>query len=200
MRVFAFLLLIFLFGCKNYNSEEFNAIQDFTNEYLLTKHLPEILDLIPPPPPGVMALQKSKPNIDSLDFKVYISDALLPIAQIKKDNRNLFNKTLKSTKSDNVFKAITKSHRFTNLGYREIEKSKIHLTKPYREIFDIQSEIKENDEYVEFYFSRVCFDTDYNYGLIFVNYNVFRNGMGTGQIGIYLIHKVNSKWKIEFEE
>jgi hypothetical protein len=195
-------LLILLFstliiGCKNQEKDEFEAIEDVVNEFLALKHLPKILNPINFSDEPIVA----KPNIDSIKFKIYISDALLPISQIKEDNEFLFLDTLKSKMNNKIFHDLLFSKGFEMLKYREFDKSKMRLNKPYIEIFSIIKDIDiAHEEYVRFSFSRVCFDKDKKYGILFMNYFQGYNNGGMGQDYVLLIKFDNDKWNIVFDD
>jgi hypothetical protein len=185
--------LLLLTGCRDYKAEEFKAIEDITNEYLYRKHLPEILNPYHSPDEP----EPQKPNIDSLDLKVYISDALMPINQVKEDDNWLFTDTLKLKTNDSIFHALENSGNFKNLNYREIDKRAIKLKKPYRQIYNPDSVADENDSYLRFHFSRICFDENYKYGILYLEYLYgYQNGYGTGQVTVLLIMKQNGNWTI----
>lgn len=195
-------LLILLFstliiGCKNQDNDEFKAIEDVMNEFLTIKHLPKILNPINFPDEPKVA----KPNIDSIKFKIYISDALLPISQIKKDNEYLFLDTLKSKINNKIFHDLMASKGFKLLKYREFDKSKLNFKKPYVEIYSIKKDVDiEHEEYIKFSFSRVCFDKDKKYGILFMNYFQGYNNGGMGQDYVMLIKYDKNKWNIVFDD
>lgn len=193
-----------LLGCSSYEKEEFKAIEDITNDYLKKNHLKEILNPdLNPPPPGCYSYDSSEyqeakaPNIDSLDLKVYISDALMPIAQIKEDNEWMFRSN-RYNKIDSIkYNEILNSNTFIKLKYREFNKRNIRFIKPYR-YFDKYKESEVLlDTYSIFNFSRICFDSKRKYGIVVIDYKTgYENGTGSGYFMSYLIKKIEGKWTI----
>lgn len=198
MRYLIITLFLILFSsCNKHENIEFKAIEDVLNEFLLKEHLHKILNPINlPDEPKIF-----KPNIDSIKFKVYISDALLPISQIKEDDESLFLDTLKSKINNQIFHDLIMTKEFVQLNYREFNKAKLILKKPYVEIYSIKNEVDIlKEEYVRFSFSRVCFDKKYKYGILFMNYFQGYNNGGMGQDYVLLIRYDRQKWNIVFDD
>ncbi len=96
--IISILIILSFFGCqKAYEKEEVKAIEEITNDYLKKNHL----DKYYLNPPDFFGKPAPKANIDTLDFKVYLSDALMPINQIRKDNKWMF-KNNDFSKSDSI--------------------------------------------------------------------------------------------------
>lgn len=190
MRVIATILLILTFlSCqKSYEKEELKAIEEIANDYLKKNHL----DQYYLNPPDFFGKTTPKANIDTLDFKVYLSDALMPIDQVREDNKWMF-KNNNFKKSDSIiFYGIMDSKKFKELEYREYDKSKIRLIKPYKQ-FD--EEIKPEDDYSKILFSRVCFDERMENGIVVIDYLIGNeNGYTSGYNMALLIKKKNNKW------
>ena len=193
-----------LLGGCSYEKEEFKAIKSITNEYLKNNHLKEILNPdFNPPPPGYYSYDSSEyqkprvPNIDSLDLKVYISDALLPIAQIKEDNEWMFRSN-RYNKTDSIkYNEILISNTFKKLKYREFNKRNIEFIKPYRYFDRSKESMALVDIYSIFNFSRICFDSKREYGIIVIDYETgYENGTGSGYFMSYLIQKIDDKWTL----
>ena len=181
-----------IFGCdSSYKDEEVEAIQDFANDSLKRNHLNRVLN----PTSYFDDEPIEKPNIDSLDLKVYLSDALLPIAQIKEDNEWMFNDNYFGTPDSAIFHGIVNSESFKELGYREIDKNKIELIKPYRQFEKSQENITADEEYTILNFSRVCFDEKKENGVAVIEYlKGYESGHMSGYHMALLIKKINGKW------
>lgn len=193
MKLALFIIsLIILTGCKSsYESEEFIAINDFVNDYLKKNPLYHILN----PTPFHLDEKTAKiPNIDTLDLKVYISDALLPIAQIKEDNEWMFNDNYRNQDSV-TFYGIVNSKKFNELNYREFDKAKLKLIKPFRQFEKSQEKITADEEYTILNLSRVCFDEKKENGIIVVEYlKGFESGSMSGYYMPLLIKKKGNNW------
>ncbi|TCN55607.1 hypothetical protein D0809_16255 [Flavobacterium circumlabens] len=182
-------IILFFFGCqKSYEKEEVKAIEDITNDYLKKNHL----DKYYLNPPDFFGKPTPKANIDKLDFKVYLSDALMPINQIREDNKWMF-KNNDFIKSDSIiFYGIMNSKKFKDLEYREYDKSKIKLIKPYKQF---NEDAKPEDDYSKILFSRVCFDEKMENGIVVINYLIGNeSGYTNGYNMALLIKKKNNKW------
>ena len=137
-----------------------------------------------------------KPNIDTMNIKVYISDALMPISQIKEDNEWMFKDNNFSIGDSIKFYEIRNSQMFGKLKYAEIDKSKIKLIKPYEQFRKSQIKVYADEEYKILKFSRVCFDQKKENGIVVIEYLVgFESGMSSGYNGALLIKKINNEWK-----
>jgi len=190
------LIIIIVVGllfatCTNgsYEIEEVLAIQDIANDFLQRNLLTE----------EIMVLDgeviKITPFVDSLNSRVYFSDALLPISQVKEDNEWMFNNDYLGTPDSAIFYSIVNSKRFNKLTYREFDKSKIELVKPLMQFNKSQAKIKTDEEYTIFQFSRVCFDNKRENGILVIHYlRGFENGAMNGYHMALLIKKDNGKW------
>lgn len=185
-----FIILTF-FGCqKPYEKEEIKAIEEVTNDYLkkndLDKYYLKPHDFFGKP-------TVAKANIDTLNFKVYLSDALMPINQVREDNKWMFHNNDFSKSDSIIFYNIMNSERFKELEYREYDKSKIKLIKPYSQ-FD-EEKIKPEEEYSKILFSRVCFDEKMENGIVVIDYlRGTDSGFTSGYNMALLIKKKNNKW------
>ena len=150
--ILVFLIAISLQSCNDsYEIEELKAIDDISNDFLIKKDLNKLLNV----PDSIDHIAVYKPNIDSLNIKVYLSDALIPIAQEKEDNLWMF-KNNKFSKSDSIiFYGIVNSSRFKELQYRDFDKKKIKLKKPYSQSEISEVKIVADQEYKILKFSRV---------------------------------------------
>jgi hypothetical protein len=187
---------LFLISCNsNYEREEFKAIEDITNDYLLKNHLKKIKEE-PKVPNEIEEVFENSSKIDTLDMKVYLSDALLPISQIKEDNEWMFNDNYFGTKDSAIFHSIVNSKKFVDLKYREFEKNRIQFIKPYRQFVKSKEKLKENEEYSLLSFSRICFDEKRKNGVIVIEYRNGHKGFTSyGNHMAFLIKKINEKWK-----
>lgn len=190
-----FLIIFFsivIISCNDsYEKEELKAIEDITNDYLKRNDLDKILN----PPKFSDDQIVIKPNIDTLNIKVYLSDALLPISQIKEDNEWMFKNNSFSASDSIKFYGIRDSKTFKKLEYIEINKSKIKLIKPYRQFEKSQIKVSADEEYKILKFSRVCFDEKRENGIVVVEYLVgYESGTMSGFHGALLIKKVNNQW------
>ena len=147
-RIILTFFLISLISCNNnYEKEEFKALEDITNNYLLKNHLNKMREKSQIFSENEIEEIYEKPlNIDTLDLKVYLSDALLPISQVKEDNEWMFDDNYFGTKDSTIFHSIVNSRDFENLKYREFEKSKIQFIKPYRQFEKSNEKLKENED------------------------------------------------------
>jgi len=186
------LISLILYSCNgNYEEDELIAITDITNNYLERNILKEILE----PRDDFNDSQMPIPNIDSLDLRVYISDALIPIAQVKQDNEWMFNDSYSGTPDSTIFYEIVNSKEFKNLNYREFDKNKIKLIKPFRQFEKSQEKIYADEIYTLLTFSRVCFDKKRKTGIVVVEYlRGFESGTMNGYHMALLIKKKNNKW------
>ncbi|WP_026727530.1 hypothetical protein [Flavobacterium denitrificans] len=190
--LFVFLLVISLQSCEDsYKTEELKAIEDISNDFLIKKDLDVLLNV----PDSIDHIKVYKPNVDSLDIKVYLSDALVPIAQEKEDNLWMFKNNNFSKSDSIVFYGIVNSSRFKGLRYREFDKKKIKLKKPYSQSEISEVKIVADQEYKILKFSRVCFDTDKQNGIVVVELLTgLEYGTQSGFNGSILIKKKNNKW------
>ncbi|MBU3822514.1 hypothetical protein KO566_10605 [Flavobacteriaceae bacterium XHP0103] len=195
MRVSIFIFLtLLLFSCTDnrYNKLEFKAIQDISNDYLRIKDLNQ--SLIKPGSQIAPDTIKKQNN-----YKVFISDALLPISQAKENNRLMFDIIFKNENPhlDSIANSIVDSKNFKRLKYRKFNKSRLEFANPYRQFVEHKSEIGKDEEYVIISFSRICFSADDKYGLVVIDYeHVWPNGTGVGFNRPYLIEKKNNEWKV----
>jgi hypothetical protein len=191
-KIFVLLMFtILLTSCKDdYEQEELKAIEDVANDYLKTN------DLLLNPTKFFDDQVIAKPNIDSLDIKVYFSDALLPISQVKEDNEWMFTDNDFKKASDSIsFFSILNSQTFKDLKFREFEKSKLKLKRPYTQFKSSQTKFTADEEYRVLNFSRVCFDDKRENGIVVIEYLVgFESGTSSGYHNSLLIKKKNGKW------
>ncbi|WP_019987118.1 hypothetical protein [Rudanella lutea] len=200
MHNLSLLLATILFVClgctpfterEKYKNEEFTAIESVVNEYLKIYRLPELLDQTNYP--GLPPLPK--PSIDTIDAKVYLSDALMPLAQTKEDDESTYQPD-KANSFDVVYKTLMASSTFSELGYREFEKKAITLQKPFRQIYRPNKDIKEEEQYSEIKLSRVCFNDNLNCGMLYLWFGQGSNYATTSHTTLVLIEKKKDKWII----
>ena len=191
-KIFVLLMFtILLTSCKDdYEQEELKAIEDVANDYLKTN------DLLLNPTKFFDDQVIVKPNIDTLDIKVYFSDALLPISQVKEDNEWMFTDNNFKKASDSItFFSILNSQRFKDLKFREFAKSKLKLERPYTQFESSQTKFTADEEYRVLNFSRVCFDDKRENGIVVIEYLIgFESGTSSGYHNSLLIKKKNGKW------
>jgi hypothetical protein len=194
MKKYLNIIFIFILFCSckdNYEKEEFAAISDITNDYLERNILKAILE----PRDLLEDMPMVKPNIDSLDLKVYISDALIPIAQVKQDNEWMFKGNYHETEDSTIFYGIVNSEKFGKLNYREFDKKEIRLIKPFRQFEKSQEKITSDESYSILNFSRICFDSKKENGVVVIEYlQGFTSGSMNGYHMALLIKKKNNKW------
>ena len=188
MKKFSFfIILIICASCKNdYENEEIKALTDITNDYLKRSHL---------------NLQKEYLKLDTLqidnselDFDVYISDALIPIKQIKEDNEWMFSNNF-SKKNSILFNELINSEKFNSLTYREFDKTKIKLEKPYNQMLIKNDKTLSGKEYLMFNYSRVCFNDKMDKGIVVIDYKIGdRYGFNQGYNMSLILTKSNGKW------
>ena len=183
---------LFFATCTNnsYEIEEAKAIQDIANNFLQRNLLTE---------EEVVRLDgeviKFKPFIDSLNSRVYFSNALLPISQVKEDNEWMFNDNYFGTPDSAIFYGIINLKRFDELTYRKFDKSKIELIEPFKQFNKSQEKKIADEEYTIFEFSRVCFDDKRENGVLVINYlKGYESGKMNGYNMALLIKKENGKW------
>ena len=195
MRVSIFIFLtLLLFSCTDnrYNKLEFQAIQDIANDYLRIKDLNQSLIK-----PGSQIAPDTIKKQDN--YKVFISDALLPISQAKENNRWMFDIIYENENPhlDSIANSIVDSKNFKKLKYRKFNKSRLEFANPYRQFVEHKNEIGKDEEYVIISFSRICFSADDKYGLVVIDYeHGWPDGTGGGFNRPYLIEKKNNEWKV----
>lgn len=197
-RILLILFIISLISCdNNYEKEEYEAIEDIANNYLLKNHFKKIKEEPHLNYENEFEEVYERPlNLDTLDLKVYFSDALLPISQVKEDNEWMFNDNYFGTKDSAIFHSIVNSKEFKNLKYREFEKNKIQIVKPYRQFEKSNEKLEENEEYSLLSFSRVCFDEKRENGVVVIEYRNGNKGSTTyGNHMAFLIKKTEGKWE-----
>jgi hypothetical protein len=200
VSIFLFLTLL-LFSCTDnrYNESEFQAIQDIANDYLRIKDLNQNR-IKPGPPIEDDEIQIIHDTIKKQDtYKIFVSDVLLPISQVKEDYRWIFDIIYKNENPhlDSITNSIVDSKNFKKLKYRKFNKSRLEFTKPYRQLVDHKKEIGKDEEYVIISFSRICFSANYKYGLVVIDYeHGWPNGSGFAFNRPYLIEKKNNEWKV----
>ena len=191
-KIFVLLMFtILLTSCKDdYEQEELKAIEDVANDYLKTN------DLLLNPTKFFDDQIIVRPNIDTLDIKVYFSDALLPISQVKEDNEWMFTDNNFKKASDSItFFSILNSQKFKDLKFREFAKSKLKLERPYTQFKLSQTKFTADEEYRVLNFSRVCFDDKRENGIVVIEYLVgYESGTSSGYHNSLLIKKKNGKW------
>jgi hypothetical protein len=191
-KIFVLLMFtILLTSCKDdYEQEELKAIEDVANDYLKTN------DLLLNPTKFFDDQIIVRPNIDTLDIKVYFSDALLPISQVKEDNEWMFTDNNFKKASDSItFFSILNSQKFKDLKFREFAKSKLKLERPYTQFKSSQTKFTADEEYRVLNFSRVCFDDKRENGIVVIEYLVgYESGTSSGYHNSLLIKKKNGKW------
>ena len=175
---------------SSYEKEEFIVIQDITNnflqEILLTEEVRVIFD---------GEVMKYEPFNDTLHSRVYFSDALLPISQVKKDFGWMFKDSYLGSNDSAIFYGIINSKQFYELKYRNFDKTKIELKKPLKQFNRSQERIITGERYAIFNFSRVCFDAKRENGVVVIEYTKgYENGTATGYRNALLIKKQNGKW------
>jgi hypothetical protein len=192
---FLLILLLSLQSCNKiseYEAEEMKALEEISNDYLVKEDLSKIINL----PDSMFGGKVYKPNLDSLDIKVYLSDALLPIAQEKEDNSWMFMDNDFSKSDSIIFYKIVNSKKFKELGYKEFDKKQIILKKPYSQ--SSYSEIKKHADkpYKILKFSRICFDEKMENGIVVVEIlDGLEYGTMSGFNGAILIRKKNNHWE-----
>lgn len=177
MKYKIFIAFAFLYiSCNtNYEAEEDRAINDIANEYL----------------------KRSREMYEYDDSKiVFISDALMPISQVKQDQEWMFrNKSYKLSDSIKFFRLI-KLDIFNNLKYREFDRNKISILAPYKQSKSCDVQLGKDEIYKILKFSRVSFDHEMKNGIVVIDYTVGdEHGINYGYNGALLIKKENGKWK-----
>lgn len=192
-KTLTLLILIAILGCeKSYEKEEFIAVQDVLNDYLKREYLDNILF------PNRMFPEKDIEPIDTnnIVLKIYISDALNPIEQIREDNYWMFENNYPESENNEIFNSILKSEKFKNLSYREIEKNDLELIKPYKQVKSSKIILKEKEKYNLLQFSRICFDSSLKNGIVVIDEHIGQKGMKIqGYHKAFLIKKIKGKWK-----
>lgn len=199
-NIYLLLLTLIIFGCTDnrYNKIEVAAIQDISNDYIKIKHRRKWPKPPPPPPTDNDEIQIDFKISEEQDvYKVFLSDALLPISQLKEDNEWMFDKLYETPIFDSLFNSITNSERFEKLGYREFEKKNVTFNEPYQQFVDRKKEVGQDEEYLIIGFSRICFNKDFTLGLVVIDYKYgWPNGTGGGFHRPYLIKVENDRWKV----
>jgi len=188
-RVIIFGLFFVTCSSKNYENEELIAIQDIANIFLQETLIPEELVYISED--SILIF----PFSDSLNSRVFFSDGLFPISQVKKDYGWMFKESNLGTVDSALFYSIVNSKRFNELKFRNFDKTKIELLKPFKQFDRTQERIITGERYSIFNFSRICFDTKREIGVVVLGYTKgYENGTATGFRGPLLIKKQNGKW------
>jgi hypothetical protein len=196
--------LILLIGCQNtdknlnYEETELEVLQEIANNFLNDIHFKHIVEGL------IMDAEFSgepKPNIDSLRanlvLQVYISDGLTPISQEYKDETWMFKDNYTDSNLTNRLNAIINSKRFSELGYRKVERTKLKLDKLYIHAKSSNPELKKDEEYAKLRFSRICFDSNFETGVIAIDYgHGVKGGIRGGYQMAFLIEKKDGKWNI----
>lgn len=192
MRLLFFITAFFFISCsKSYEVEESKAIEDISNEYLSRNDLSKIMN----PPSFEGSPDSKKININSLDLRVYISDALMPISQVKEDDEWMFVDNNFNSSDSIIFYNLVNSEKFKELSYKEFDKTKLKLSRPYSQYQKYPMKLREDEEYTILKFSRVCFDDKRQNGIVVINYSKgFESGSMSGFQGALLIKKINDKW------
>ena len=181
--------LILLNSCQNidknlnYEETELEVLQEITNIFLNDIHFKHIAEGL------IMDAEfngEPKPTIDSLRnnlvLQVYISDGLPPISQEYKDETWMFEDNYTDSNLTNRFYSIINSKKFSEIGYRKIDRTKLKLDKLYIHTKSSQPELKKDEEYAILKFSRICFDSNFETGVIAIDY---RHGVDGGTSGGY---------------
>ena len=189
-----FIFIICLQSCNRnseYEAEELKALEEVSSDFLFKKDFNIRMN-----PPELIVKGKITETIaDSSAIRVFISDALLPINQEKEDNLWMFKDNNFSKTDSIMFYQISNSKKFKELGYREFDKQKINLKKPY-----IQSEYSEIKKYADkpykiLKFSRICFDINKENGIVVIEMlEGSEYGTMNGYNGAILIKKKNNRW------
>jgi hypothetical protein len=187
-KIIILLISLTIFGCKNsYEKEEFNAIQSILNNYLKLEYLEN--------KPFEENENIKSDKIYNTKIKVYISDALIPISQIKEDEYWMFTNNFRFAENKNAFNEIINSTKFKKLRYREIKKKQIELINPYEQSENSRVDLKNEEKYNILSFSRVCFDYQMENGIVVINESIGRKGGKIqGNHKVLLIKKVDGKW------
>jgi len=167
------------------------AIQDVLNEYLKREYLDKNSYPYRHFPKNLV----EEIDIDTLDVKVYISDALIPISQIREDEGWMFDYIHFDQVNRKIFKEILSSEEFNKLEYREINKEDFKLNKPYQQVQKSQVLLEEEERYSILKFSRICFDKNKMNGIIVIDESLGKKGMNIqGYYRPLLIKKVDNQW------
>jgi hypothetical protein len=187
-KIIILLISLTIFGCKNsYEKEEFNAIQSILNNYLKLEYLEN--------KPFAENDNIKSDKVYNTKIKVYISDALIPISQIKEDEYWMFTNNFRFAENKNAFNEIINSTKFKKLRYREIKKKQIELINPYEQSENSRVDLKNEEKYNILSFSRVCFDYQMENGIVVINESIGRKGGKIqGNHKVLLIKKVDGKW------
>jgi hypothetical protein len=191
-KITLLILASVIIGCNaSYQEEEFNAIQDVLNEYLEREYLNKTLY----PNRNFPDNSVERIDIDTLDLKVYLSDALMPVSQIREDEAGMFQYLHMDSENSKLFNEILNSELFNKLSYREVKKENFKLIKPYRQVDDSQVLLEEGEKYNILRFSRICFDKNKENGIVVIDEHIGQNGMKIqGYYMPLLIKKVGNKW------
>ncbi|WKN31346.1 hypothetical protein PZB74_20560 [Porifericola rhodea] len=188
--VITFIFLLCTSCNKKYESLEEQVINDALNAFLLKYQI----DFTNVPPPESINVLKSKVAKDTANLGVYVSDALLPIAQFKEDNKWMFSEELSNNPK---FKEIVNSRKFEELSYREFNKERLNIIDPYVQLPESNNRIRSDKQYSIFSFSRVCFDEGMENAVLVIHYERgFETGSMSGYYGALLIEKRGENWEI----
>lgn len=190
IRLIFYILSFCFLSCNNsYETEESKAIEDISNDYLNRKDLSKTLN----PPTLYDGKNIITITIDSLGFRIYFSDTLMSLSQVKQDAEHLFVGNNFNTSDSLIFYGLLNSEKFRELSYREFDKTKLKLIKPYIQLQRFPLNLKGG--YKTLKFSRVCFDEKKQNGIVVIDYStVFESFPMTGFHEVLLIKKKNNKW------
>ncbi|MDF9798580.1 hypothetical protein OKW21_003843 [Catalinimonas alkaloidigena] len=169
---------------------EEQVLNDVLNAFLVKYQI----DFTNVPLPESINVLKSRITNDTTNLGVYVSDALLPVAQLKEDNKWMFFGELSNNPK---FKEIVNSRRFENLFYREFYKNRLQILEPYVQLLESNHRIKSDKQYSILSFSRVCFDEEMENALLVIHYERgFETGSMSGYYGAILVEKRKGNWEI----
>ena len=189
--------LLFIVSCSNsYENEELRAIEGFASDFMVKNHLNKVLKQPFSSENEIEEFYERPLYVDTLNLKVYLSDTLLRISQVKEDNEWMFDNNIFEKKDSAIFYSLINSKKFKNLKYREFEKNKIQFKKPYRQFEKSKEKLKENEEYSLLSFSRVCLDDKRENGIVVLEYRNGNRGFTIyGSHRVYLLKKIDEKWE-----
>jgi len=175
-------IVLVLMGCSKYQQIEEAALSDIVNDYLAKNR----------------AIRRISMYNDSTYsyYPVYISQHFLPLYYVRSTDAWLFLDTLSTPENDSLFRSLTTSERIDALDYRTWNNRVFLADSLYAQI---ENPIPFNHQgigYIDFQFSRICFDKTFSFGLVWLEYMNRIGDSGQGELKLLLIENTASGWRI----
>ncbi|NQY31206.1 MAG: hypothetical protein HRT69_17280 [Flavobacteriaceae bacterium] len=128
-------------------------------------------------------------------YKVFISDSLFSLIQRKNNAPWLFANNYKNTKYSDVYQKLITSTNFKTLDNKKIQPYSIILNSPYKLADKYKESTPIRINAISIYCSRICFDSDRNFGVVVLKHSMGINGVNySGKESALLIMKDGESW------